>query len=318
MIFQPNKNKAKMEQTKQASAPQQQTVQAQQPEGTTVPSKSDAANLPEKKKATIPEQLKPIATCFVAAEKAFIEAGSTRETFTREINFASQILLDNPYLLEVAKENPQSLIDAIKRVSLTQLSLNPELKLGYLVPRKSRSGSRAVYFTSSYMGKREILMRSGCVKWIEANLVYEGDKFEMLKGTTTYLNHLPDPWADHGKENIKGGYWVAKLHNGEQVFDTVNINRIKDVMSRSEAVKAKKGSPWDTDFEQMARKTILNAAFSQLPKTGISESVLKALEAEASFDNDEFEDWKKGQEARDTFSENEGKVNFTDYEEVKG
>lgn len=268
------------------------------------------------KKSTLPAKLNPIKECFLAPKNAFIAAGGSEEEFNREVNFAAQMLEKNDYLLSVAIQNPDSLITAIKNVGLTKLSLNPELKLGYLVPRKGKNGP-AIFFTSSYMGKREILMRSGCVKWIEANLVFEGDQFEIMKGTQSFINHKPDPWGARDQASVKGGYWVAILHNEEKVFDTMSMQRILEIKSRSEAVKAGKGSPWDTDFMEMARKTIINAAFSQLPKTGISDDMLKVLEMESKYDDEVFEDWKKQQEEdSDTFKK-DGKPNFVDYEEVK-
>lgn len=264
----------------------------------------------------LPAKLQPLKECFIAPKKAFLAAGGTEIEFNRELNFAKQILEKNDYLISVAVQNPQSLITAIQNVGLTKLTLNPELKLGYLVPRKNK-GVNAIYFTSSYMGKREILMRSGCVRWIEANLVFAGDEFEIMKGTTTYLNHKPDPWGNREQKDIKGGYWVAILNNGEKVFDTINIARILEVKGRSEAVRSGKGSPWDTDFNEMARKTIINAAFNQLPKTEISDSVLRIMEIESQYDDEEFEDWKKSQEdTRDKFT-GDGKPEFAQYEEVK-
>lgn len=291
-------------------AKEQETHVNEQPreEEAKVPAKYNPSNLPA--------QLQPLKDSLIAPKKAFIAAGGTEVEFNREFNFAAQILMNNDYLRSVATSNPESLVAAIKNVGLTKLTLNPELKLGYLVPRKNK-GVSAVYFTSSYMGKREILMRSGCVRWIEANLVYTDDEFEIMKGTTTYLNHKPNPWGSRDQKNIKGGYWTATLHNGEKVFDTMPMERILEIRNRSESVKAGKGSPWDTDFVEMAKKTILNAAFSQLPKSGISDEVLRVMEADNTYDNEEFEDWKKSQEESSDRFRHDGKPTFTEYEEVK-
>ncbi len=259
------------------------------------------ANAPARVPA-IPAQLSSLSPYLLSPKKAFLAAGGTEEQFAREINFAVQLLMNNEFLVSCAKQNPDYLVEAVKNVALTGLTLNPELRLAYLVPRKGK-----IYLTSSYMGKREILMRSGCVKWIEVALVFEGDQFELLKGLNPMLNHRPDPWADQTKSSLRGGYWVATLPNGTKVFDTVNIQRITEIQNRSEAVKSGKTSPWDTDYFEMVKKTILNAAFKQLPKTDMSEAVLKALSAESSYDNEVFEDWKTTQQPKDT---------FTEYEEV--
>ncbi|MCL1932245.1 MAG: recombinase RecT [Candidatus Azobacteroides sp.] len=230
--------------------------------------------------------------------KAFVAAGGTEQQFNREINFAVQCLMNSDYLLDCAKKFPENFVEAIKNVALTDLTLNPELRLAYLVPYKGK-----VKFQSSYIGKIEILTRAGVVRQIEANLVYESDTFGASKGTNSEIIHKPNYFAaNRGK--LMGGYYVAVLPNGEKKFDVMPEARIKDIMNRSEAVKAGKGSPWDTDFEEMAKKTIINWAFKSLPKTGISESMLKVIETDGQSDNEEFEDWKKSRQCRnDRFDE---------------
>lgn len=66
-------------------------------------------------------------------------------------------------------------------------------------------------------------------------------------------------------------------------------------------------------------KTIINWAYKALPKTGISDSVLKVLEADSGYDNEAHEDWKTTQEqqkqgAPDRFDDD---ASFVQYEEVK-
>lgn len=240
-------------------------------------------------------------------KKQFIASGGTEKDFIREAGFALQIIERNPY---IAKCDRQSLVNAIANVAMTGLSLNPELRLGYLVPRKGK-----VYFQSSYMGKIDLLIRSGMVKDIYAKLVYEEDEFKVegniVDGIPVHkVNHFKQ---DRGK--VVGGYYVAKLVNGEVKWDTMPVKKISEIKKRSEAVKAGKGSPWDTDEEEMMRKTIINWAFKFLPKANISKSVLEAMEADSEIDRDAFEDWKKRQESEseDDFYAEE----LSDYEEVK-
>jgi recombination protein RecT len=242
-------------------------------------------------------------------KQAFVAAGGTEQQFAREVNFAMQAMMNNTYLIQCAQSDPQHLVEAIKNVGLTGLSLNPELRLGYLVPFKGK-----IKFMSSYMGKVDILIRTGVVKTIQAELVYENDEFKYEKGIKPVLKHKPDVFAeDRGK--LKGGYYIAILANGEKIFDVMPEKRIQEIKGRSEAVKSGKTSPWDTDFEEMAKKTIINWAFKSLPKTGISDDMLKTLEAEMEYEREDFEAWKKHQEQQqaDAFTQ-DGK--FTPYEEV--
>lgn len=217
----------------------------------------------------------------------FIASGGTEEQFVKEAGFALQLMQNSEYL---AKSDRQSIINAVVNVGLTGLTLNPELKLGYLIPRKGKC-----YFQSSYMGKREILFRAGMVKNIWVNLVYENDYFEMNDGVTREITHNPKPF-DKDRGDVIGGYWVAVLQNGEKMMGTMSRERIEQIKARSEAVKAGKGSPWDTDPLEMMKKTIINNAFKDLPKLGISDSILKAMEVDSQVDALDMKDWIKAQE----------------------
>jgi recombination protein RecT len=93
------------------------------------------------------------------------------------------------------------------------------------------------------------------------------------------------------------------------------LERIEEIKNRSESVKNGKGSPWQTDPNEMIRKTILNWAFKFLPKTSISEDMIRVIEADNEIEREDFEDWKKAQEIKqaDSFKD-DGK--FTEFEEV--
>lgn len=247
-----------------------------------------------------PQQLSGLEMCFISPKKAFLSAGGTEQQFAREVNFAMQAMLNNLYLIDCAKAYPDHLIEAIKNVSLTGLSLNPELKLGYLIPYKGK-----VKFQASYMGKVDILIRTGVVKDIYADLVYTNDKFSMTKGTGGKLIHVPDVFAEDRGE-LMGGYYYAVLTSGAEKYDAMPKARIEETKGRSESVKKGKPSPWNTDFEEMARKTVVNWAFKFLPKTGISESMLKVLETESQLDDEIFDDWRKSRGHKpDDFDEEE-------------
>ena len=93
----------------------------------------------------------------------------------------------------------------------------------------------------------------------------------MTKGTGGKLTHEPDVFGERG--DLMGGYYYAVLTSGAEKYDAMPKSRIEEIKSRSEAVKKGKQSPWDTDFEEMARKTIVNWAFKFLPKTGVNHKV---------------------------------------------
>lgn len=283
-------------QTVEVAAPQ--TEQPQPP----VVKKTSAPAIP---KAVVDAGLIPY---LMNPKQAFLACGGAEEKFNAEVNFAAQAMAANPYLITCATNDPFELTEAVKTVGLTGLSLNPVLKLGYLVPFKGK-----IKFMSSYMGKVEILIRTGVVRSIYAELVFEKDHFVYRKGVNGTLEHTPDIFAED-RGALKGGYYYAVLSNGDIVYDVMPKARIEEIKNRSESVKSGKSSPWTTDYYEMAKKTVLNWAFKSLPKTGISDDMMKVLDSEDKYEKEDFEAWRKEQEVKeDTFKADE---KFTPFEEV--
>lgn len=231
---------------------------------------------------------------------AFLKSSNQGEQdFYREAGYAFQIIQGNDTLMKCDRT---SIVNSIVNVSRTGLTLNPELRLAYLIPYKGKC-----YFRSSYMGKKEILIRAGVVKDVWVNLVYAKDKFQVQEGTDRKILHEPNYFLERG--TLVGGYWVAILQNGEKPFGVMTKDRIDEIRKRSEAVRAGKSSPWDTDLEDMSKKTILNNAFKYLPKTNISDSVMRVLDAESEYERQEFDEWKRKMEQKHAHRfEDDGRV----------
>lgn len=261
----------------------------------------------------LPQQLAPLAACFDDAWGSFVKAygPGAGQVMAREIDFAVQAMLSNTYLIECALKNPAEFVNAIKNVGLTHSTLNPVLKQGYLVPFKSK-----VQFMPSYMGLSEVLMKTGAVRKIEAHCVYKGDKFTISFGDNGKLTHRPDPWATRTEETMLGAYYYAILTDGTPFYDQMSKAEIDDIKQRSPSAGGKTKSPWDTDYLEMARKTLLRRAFKMIPKTGISEENLKVLNAIFSYDRAVDDELRQQQtalpaKARDRFDEEE-----TEYVEI--
>lgn len=220
------------------------------------------------------------------------ELSNAEKEFMKEASFAIQAFSNNQYLSNVGNADKMSVINAIINVAQTGLTLNPVLKLGYLIPMDKK-----VQFWPSYMGKREIVMRTGLVKDAYARLVYKDDKFEIKYGTGGYIKHTPDPWTEKKLEDIKGGYWFCLLKDGTEKFGTMNESEIKAIQKRSPSAKASQ-SPWTTDWEQMALKTIFNRGFKEMPKSGISDAQLKALEIADRPEEETMKSWIRSIETK--------------------
>lgn len=249
----------------------------------------------------LPPQLKPLQNCFTAPYKTFLQNGKDIRDLQRECNFAAQAMLNNPYLIQCAQQYPDHFVNALKNVVLTGMTLNPTLKLAYLVPYKGK-----VELQASYMGKKSFGVNTGLVLDMEAYLVYKGESFEIEQGSNAHITHKPNPWGSKKKEDILGGYYLIKYPNGTQQFDTMSIDEIEGIRKRSPSVGKGKQSPWDTDYTEMCKKTLINRAYKQIPKQGMTEKAAKALEILNRVDDMAARDINFGQSPKtDDFDEAE-------------
>lgn len=195
--------------------------------------------------------------------------------FDREAQFAMQILGDpESYINKVAMTNKASIVAAINNVAAIGISLNPASKLAYLVPRKG-----AICLDISYMGIMHVAQVSGAIKWGQARMVHENDAFE-LRGVDEPPVHTFNPFGkDRG--SVVGCYVVVKTDEGDYLTHSMAVEAIYEIRDRSEAWKAhiKKGtsSPWVTDFDEMAKKTVVKQASKYWPRREQLDGVVHYL-----------------------------------------
>jgi recombination protein RecT len=180
--------------------------------------------------------------------------------FDREASFAIQILQGNDYALGVAMKNRQSVVNAVTNVAAIGLSLNPALKLAYLVPRKT-----GIVLEIGYIGLVKLATDSGSVRWVKAELVHEQDSF-IVNGFGQPPSHSFNPFSkDRGA--VVGVYCVAKTSDGDYLTDAMGIEDVYAIRDRSEAWKNGQKGPWKTDPGEMTKKTIVKRSAKMWPKT---------------------------------------------------
>ena len=195
----------------------------------------------------------------------------------KEKLFAYQALTANSYLLGIAKSNPASLVKAVTNIVLTGASLNPVLKLAYLVPR-----DKQVMLQFSYKGMINLLEREGAVKTIYADVVREGDEFIEEKGTDPKIFHKPVSFSD---AEIIGAYAVAVLKDDSKQFVTLSKKKIELVRTFS---KVKSGnSPWSKFYDEMAKKTAIHNLCKTLPLSDKAMSIFSIEEQQYKFKQEE-------------------------------
>lgn len=179
-------------------------------------------------------------------------------SFKKEAGFALQALQNNDFLCKIATQNPQSLKNAITNIAAIGISLNPAIKQAYLVPRDGK-----VCLDISYMGLAALATQNMSIKWVQAEVVREGETFHHM-GIDKIPEHQMDCFNRTGK--LKGVYCVAKLYDDSYLTTIMSIDevyKIRDMSSQS--WKSKKSGPWRDFEEEMVKKTVIKRATKLWP-----------------------------------------------------
>lgn len=179
----------------------------------------------------------------------------TPERFSRMVLTA---LSSTPKLQQCT---PQSFLGAM--MTAAQLGVEPNTALGqaYLLPYDNRrKGVTECQFQLGYKGLIDLAYRSGEVSIIQAHEVYENDDFDYELGMEPRLRHIPAR-ANRGK--VICYYAMFKTKDGGYGFDVMSI---EDVQAHAKKYSKAYGSgPWQTNFDEMAKKTVLKKVLKYAP-----------------------------------------------------
>lgn len=177
----------------------------------------------------------------------------TPERFTR---MTLSAISTNPKL---ATCTPKSFLGAM--MTAAQLGVEPNTALGqaYLIPFRNH-GQLECQFQLGYKGLIDLAYRSGEVAVIQAHTVYERDEFEYELGMNPILKHKPAA-KDRGKPIYY--YAMFKTKDGGFGFE---VQSFEDIKAHAEKYsKSYNNGPWQTNFDEMAKKTVLKKVLKYAP-----------------------------------------------------
>jgi len=192
--------------------------------------------------------------------KLALPANLTPDRFQRIVLTA---ISSNPKLQECT---PQSFLGAMMTAAQLGVEPNTPLGQGYLIPRKAKKGDQYVdecTFQLGYKGMIDLAYRSGNISNIGAYTVYKNDEFHVQFGLNPDITHVPC-MTDRGDPIAFYAYYKTK--DGGFGFDVMSVEDVrKHAKQFSDAVKRGWSSPWDTNFEEMAKKTVLKKVLKYAP-----------------------------------------------------
>lgn len=211
--------------------------------------------------------------------KNFTIASRGKEVrFRDECEFAKNIVNDSPILQRCTKE---SLFRELVMVAHVGLTLNKVKAHAYLTPRKIKTDAGYEWQVVMIPGYRGLIhlatKEGGSVSHINANIVFEGEDFEFIDGTSPSLTHKPNPFIDPAKAKPIGAYCVTTLRSGMKMITFMRADEIMLCRQSSES-KNSDYSPWKKHWQEMWKKSVIRRAAKTWPDSVMTGDVVKAIQ----------------------------------------
>lgn len=223
----------------------------------------EATTAVAKRPVTIMEEINALVPQFHKAMPSFLKQIGGPDRLAR---IALTEFRKNPQLALCTRE---SFFGAL--MTAAQMGLEPgPLGHCYLIPYKGTATLQL-----GYRGFLEFVQRSGKIDSVYAYPVFAGDEFTFELGAHPVLKHTPSVDSDPSDANMTHVYAVAHIKGcAIPRIEVMTRKQVEAIRNRSKAAGAGHSSPWDTDFSEMARKTVLKRLCKTLPLSIESQQFL--------------------------------------------
>lgn len=209
--------------------------------------------------------------------KHFFNSPAVKQKFSEVLDgngqqFVASLLsiVTNNNLL--AKATNESIMTAAMKAATLKLPIEPSLGMAYIVPynRNEKQGNTWVkineaQFQMGYKGFIQLAQRSGQIRNINCDIVYKEEflRYDKVYGTL----HLKEEQVDSGE--VEGYFASLELING---FQKMIFWKKEKVIAHAQKYSKtydkqigdfKPGTPWKTEFDAMAQKTLIKELLSK-------------------------------------------------------
>lgn len=245
--------------------------------------------------------------------KSIMKAPSVVEQFENVLKdntgpfVASIIDLYNSDMYLQNCEPKQVVMEALKAASL-KLPVNKSLGFSYIVPFKTKNGMQA-QCQIGYKGYIQLALRTGQYRVINADVVYEGelmvDSHNKLTGEIKFTGQKKS-------DKIIGYFAHIELLNGFSKTLYMTKEQVDAHAKKYSKSYSQNYSPWQTEFDAMAKKTVLRNLLSHYGY--LSVEMISAMDSDHA-DVDERDRGIKEQANTEEISED---VQFEEVTENEG
>ena len=156
-------------------------------------------------------------------------------------------------------------------LTCAQLGLSLDGREAHLVPFFS-DGKMHCQLIPDYKGLVRLVLQSGNVSHVHADVVCEADEFDYDRGRV--LKHrinLREPRGD-----VYAVYAFASFTGGGEKAEVMSREDVERIRARS---KGKDGLPWRNDWNEMAKKTVFKRLSKWLPLSAAAQEAIAAADA---------------------------------------
>ena len=222
--------------------------------------------------------------------KHFFNSPAVKQKFSEVLDGNGQqfvasllsIVMNNNLL---AKATNESIMTAAMKAATLKLPIEPSLGMAYIVPynRNEKRGNTWVkineaQFQMGYKGFIQLAQRSGQIRNINCDIVYKEEflRYDKVYGTL----HLKEEQVDSGE--VEGYFASLELING---FRKMIFWKKEKVIAHAQKYSKtydkqigdfKSGTPWKTEFDAMAQKTLIKELLSKYAplSTELQEAII--------------------------------------------
>lgn len=166
----------------------------------------------------------------------------------RFLRIAMTAITKTPKLAECSQESLMSCL-----LSLSSFGLEPDGRRAHLIPY-----GNVCTLIIDYKGLVELAMRSGIVANIHADVVRENDEFEEDRGLV--VKHRINRRSPRG--DIYAVYAICRFKDGTEKAEVMDRDEVEAIRKRS---RSGNNGPWQTDWSEMAKKTVFRRLSKWLP-----------------------------------------------------
>lgn len=203
--------------------------------------------------------IQPINSTKLAHFKDYARSAEIIQRFTEVLGNQNAMAFVSSVILAVAENTslqectPQSIMTAAMRAANLRLSCDPSIKQAYLVPFKGKAT-----FILGWKGIQDMAIRTGRYRYLNVFPVYEGTEV------------IEDPFK--GIHRLEGGRTSDRVIGYMLAFELISGYAKTFYMTWDEIMAHGKKysrsfddprSPWKTETQKMARKTVLRMGLTQ-------------------------------------------------------